>query len=59
MVVVSKEGAGKSSLTFGVYDCESGDRVYPTISRAKLYKRIEHEGTEHAVILHFTDSPGL
>ena len=62
MVVVGKEGAGKSSFikkNFQVPDCITGDRAYPTTSEAKVYRRIEREGTERAVTLRIIDSPGL
>ena len=62
MVVVGKEGAGKSSLiakTFRNVHCETGDRAYPTTNEAKLYEQTEREGTERAVTLRIIDSPGL
>ena len=57
MVVVGREGAGKSSLiknTFQNADCETGDRAYPTTTEAKMY-----EQTERAVNMRIVDSPGL
>ena len=62
MVVVGREGAGKSTLiknVFGATDCETGDGAYPTTNRARPYERTEREGTAREVTLRIIDSPGL
>ena len=64
IVIVGKQGVGKSSFikkTFGVadHDCKTGDSARPTTCEAKVYKRIEREGTEREVTLRIIDSPGL